>query len=440
MLGKNKSLSQAETRRTARQQCKNELLRAIEDRTVRCGVIGLGFIGSVLMDALIESGLEAHGYDRHTPAVEHFRNWIAARHQKTTRPFSASTSQAPVLDCDAVFIAVRNPVEAGVVIEEPQQAACRLLRTQLKCPRLIILESTVIPGSTRKFAAALDWARDEGTFIAHAPERLSAGHDREVLRKTPHLIGGLDQESTELGRALLGKLCDTVVPVSSPEVCELSKLLENAFLSVNIGLISEITRIAHSFGIQAQEVCQAAATKPFGYFPFYPGPGVGGHCLPNDLALLADVAISRGWNPELLSAAMTVNDRAPKLVVDRLQHLLEKRGLSLTGAAVLLVGVGFKPGSSDTAMSPAFGIARALRERASEPFFTDSGVFDFTVDGVPVPAIRAPDLFHRKFTATVILAGDPQLKTEDIRATSGLVLDTMGRRQKTKDALGLEML
>ena len=410
-------------------QAKEDLLRAIESKAVRCGVIGLGFIGSVLMDGLIDAGLEAHGHDRSEHAVHRFNEWIPTRHAKPARRYSASSSAKAVLDCDVVFVAVRNLIENGTLDEEPLESAVRVLQKQTRRPRVIILESTVTPGSTRRFARELGAGPSDGTFVAHAPERLSAGHDSSVLRKTPHLVGGVDGGSTEVAGALLRRICDTVVPVSSPEVSELSKLLENAFLSVNIGLVNEITRLSLSLGIEAQEVCEAAATKPFGYLPFYPGPGVGGHCLPNDLWLLANTARSYGWNPELLDGAITVNDHAPCLIVDRLGQLLKEKGRELRGATILLVGVGFKPGSADTTLSPALTIVRALRDRGAAPCFLDSRVPHFEVDGIPVPARTPAEITKGAFSAVTILSGDDQLKPKTLAGVAEVLLDASGRRK-----------
>ncbi len=407
-----------------RNDAKTHLLTAIERKSAQCGVIGLGFIGSILMDALIEGGFPAHGFDRSQPAVQRFKNSTQAH-----RAASVSQTALEILDCDVIFIAIRIIIRDGVPDEEPLNAAVRLLSSQTRRPRLIILESTVSPGTTRRVAAQLGAVDDPETFIVHAPERLSAGHDLTVFRKVPHLVGGLDEHSTELGVEALAQLCDTVIPVSSPEVSELSKLLENGFVTVNIALINEVTRIAHSHNVNALDVCLAAATKPFGYMPFYPGPGVGGHCLPNDLALLSQSALRKGWTPELLTGAIQVNDRASEVTICRLDHLLSTHGLSLTGASILLVGVGFKPGSGDTAQSPAYGIARSLRRSGAEPVFIDAAVQDFAVDDIAVQSCSTEDLAARRFTAAVILSGDTRLSAAELLQSSDLVLDTMTRSQ-----------
>jgi UDP-N-acetyl-D-glucosamine dehydrogenase len=249
-----------------------------------------------------------------------------------------------------------------------------------------------------------------------------------VLRRIPHLVGGLTEVATEAGARFLGTLCDQVVPVSAPEVSELSKLLENAFLSTGIALVTEVTRIAHSVGIPAAEVCQAAATKSSGYFPFYPGPGVGGHCLPNDLELLASAGRARGLNTPLLEAVAATNGGAPRVVVNRLQTILRAAGQDLNGARVLLVGVGFKLGSSDTTASPAADIVRLLRHHGASPVFTDSTVFQFAVDTQAVDRVDAGELRGQHFDACIVLSGDRALSGATVASAAACVLDAGGGR------------
>ena len=423
-----------------RRQSRDELLRNIGAGAVRCGVIGLGFIGSILMNALIEARLSANGYDRMPVAVDRFRRNRAALPHAGPESYTCGDDPIILRDCNIIFVAVRNLVTGTVIDDEPLQSAARLIKRHSLRPCLVILESTVSPGTTRRFAAALGACEDNGLFVAHAPERLSAGQDHRALRATPHLVAGIDSDATELAAAMLSKVCNTVIPVSTPEVSELSKLLENAFLSVNIALTSEVTRLCLSLGVRAQEVCRAASTKPYGFMPFYPGPGVGGHCLPNDLYMFAEAARCRGWEPELLAGTIAVNNRAPRLVVERLERSLSETGIHLKDAEVLIAGVGFKPGSPDTTLSPAIEVVRVLRERGASVAYVDSLNPGFIVDGVPVSETAASNVAERKFTAGILLSGEQTLSDAALLKCCGLVLDAGGSRTHQPVASAIETL
>jgi len=428
------------------------LARCIHDRSARCAVVGLGFIGTTLMDALAAAGFEAHGYDRLPGVVERFRTHASRRGLAGARPFSARSDPSALSGASIVIVAVRAIVGAdGTADLEPLSSAADAIRAYPHPERLLILTSTVPPGTTRRFAT--DWLRrstGDGTFVAHAPERLSVGHDWKNLKVIPHLVGGLDPASTRLAKGFLSCLCERVATVSAPEVSELSKLLENAFITVGVGLTGEIMKIANGLGISASEVCEAAATKTLGYYPFLPGPGVGGHCLPNDIRMLRAVATRLGWEAPLLAGASRVTAEQPRWIVDRLESLLAGAGglpssagpgppedstrpaagrapSPLRECRVLLVGVGFKIGTSDTTETPAREIVRTLRSRGAQPVYLDSQVPAFEVDGEEVTRIDARDLTDGSFPAGIVLAGDRSLEASLLRGAVRVLLDASGR-------------
>ncbi len=413
----------AEATYDARARAAERLAARLHGGECRCGVIGLGFIGSTVMDALVACGIEAHGVDRDRAAVDRYR---ATRSQGASgpRPRSVGTDPAVLNGTDAVFVAVRLPVSAsGEVDLEALLDVASTLRA-IPGERLVLLESTVPPGTTRRFAGWLGERAD--CFVAHSPERLAVGHDWQMLKRIPHLVAGVDEHATRPAETLLRRICDTVVPVSAPEVSELSKLLENAFLSVGIALVGEVARLAHELGVSAREVSDAAATKPFGYYAFHPGPGVGGHCLPNDLRMLGDVARATGKRSPLLDAAIAANAEHSARVVDRLDAVLRSNGAKLDAARVLLVGLGFKPGSADTTATPARDVVRLLRARGAETMYVDSRIDSFEVDSVPVPRIVTDELATSRITAVLVLAGDPELSEQQLLAPSAIVLDAGG--------------
>ena len=248
-------------------------------------------------------------------------------------------------DAEVFVVAVRVLTKPGIAPNlEPLRSAAKLLLDMNLNGRLILVESTLPGGTTRRLAREwLGLDETSPTFVAHSPERLSAGESWRELRALPHLVGGIDPLSTDLAAEAMGNVVKRIIPVSAPEVSELSKLLENAFMTVNISLVSEITKLAKCLGVTGTEICSAAATKPSGYLPFFPGPGIGGHCLPNDLDILRHTFHTFGESAPILDAAAIELDAMPSLVVNRLVDLLSGK---LKGADVLLVGVGFKPWTS----------------------------------------------------------------------------------------------
>jgi UDP-N-acetyl-D-glucosamine dehydrogenase len=409
-----------------REWAAQQIMCRMDARRAVCGVIGLGFIGSTLMDAIVNAGYQVHGSDRSDEAVNRFRGWMEERNPDAGGRWSAGCDTAALSEAEVVMVAVRTPPRGDGSVElEPLEAVTGILRPHRLEPRLILLESTVPCGTTRCFAASLR-ARP-GIFVAHSPERLSVGHDRRVLRSVPHLVGGIDADAGRVGAHFLRMLCDRVVAVSSPEVSELSKLVENAFLTMGIALSNEVTQIAHMMGVAAEEVCAAAATKPFGYYPFYPGPGLGGHCLGNDLEILISTSKRLGVPSALMNAVAAAATNGPVLVLRRLEGLLRERGLELQNRRILLVGVGFKPGTSDTTESPAREVVRLLRDRGADVWYLDSLVREFAVDGQAIKRMQAGEAANANFTATLILAGDCTAPVDRLVASSELVLDARGK-------------
>lgn len=413
-----------------RAEAAASLRRRIEERDLRCCVVGLGFVGSILVGALRSAGFEVVGHDLSDTAVERLR----ASHTHVR----ASTDPAIADGADALIVAV--PLSAAEVTgpDDLVRVVGPLLE-RLADQRLVVLEATVPVGTTRAVAATS--RAPETTFVVHVPERVQAGDDADATRGIPHLVGGIDPCSSELGRALLETYCERAVVVSRPEVSELSKLLENTFRAVGIALVSELTRIAHAFGVPASEVTAAAATKPFGYFPFHPGPGIGGYCLPNDLGLLRLSAAATGLESPFLDAAHDVIESMPQVVVDRLGDLLQELGRGLDGATVLLVGTGFKVGSSEQKETPARPLAARLQAQGARVSFLDSANETFAVGAVALPRVSRDDLERgTTFDAAVVLAGDPDLPVRLLRAAVGVVIDAGGGRMSPDGVEGMTPL
>ena len=401
---------------------------AIHSRGVSVVVIGLGYIGSTAMQSLIEGGFEAHGYDRDSGAVERFR--AVGEQIAPGGRWSVGSDESVLANADVVIVAVRALVKLDWSVDlEPLRSVARALLHHPRDPRLVVILSTLPPTTTRRFATEwLSVGPDSGLFVAHAPERLQAGNTRWTFRNTPHLVAGMDPPATALAAALIGTFCDQVVPASAPEVTELSKLVENAFMAVGISFIGEVSRLSHALGLSAEEVARAAATKPFGYFGFLPGPGIGGHCIPNDLQILRRVIRDTGLDAPLLDGASATSLDMPRLVVDHLGSLLAERGGALAGSRVLLVGVGFKIGSPDTTDTPARDVVRCLRQQDAVPYYLDEGVPRFLVDGEEVPRVPAAALAVERFEGGLVHSGDWVATGAMLRSSVRVLLDAGGGR------------
>ena len=406
---------------TRRSAAEAVLRRRIEERTARCGVVGLGFIGATLLNAVAAAGFPACGVDRSAAVVDRFG-------ADGGDAIAVSDDVAALAEADVVVVAVRvAPLPGGGMDLEPLDAVASELAGLPDRPRLIVLVTTAPPGTTRAFADRVGHA--EHAFVAHAPERLQVDDAVWTVDRLPHVVGGLDDASTELGARFVSAFAASVHPVSSPEVAELAKLLENSFNAVGIALIGELTRLAHALGIEMAEVSAAAATKPFGYRAFHPGPGVGGHCIPNDLQMLREAGRTAGTPTPVLDAAGGVTRSMPADTVDRLAEILAGRGRELAGAEVLLVGLGFKIGTADTTETPARDVARELRRRGAVPLGVDSRCDGLVVDGAPLGRVDHRTLGQgRGYDAAIVLAGDPGVAASALGRSAAIVLDAGGGR------------
>jgi UDP-N-acetyl-D-glucosamine dehydrogenase len=290
-----------------------------------------------------------------------------------------------------------------------------------------VLESTTYPGTTReRLVPILEGSgMSAGTdfHVAFSPERIDPGRTDHTVRTTPKIVGGIDPASTERAVALYSRICDEVVVVSTPEAAELAKLLENIFRSVNIALVNELSQLCDRLGIDVWEVIDAAATKPFGFMRFDPGPGMGGHCLPVDPFYLAFKAREADFYPEFVELAGKVNQTQPAFCVERIERALNDVGKPVRGANIVLLGVSYKAGIGDTRESPALKIVQMLRERGGLVSYHDPHVPELPqleLGSVALdPALAAADL-------AAIVTAHPQLDYPAVVAAAALVVDFRG--------------
>jgi UDP-N-acetyl-D-glucosamine dehydrogenase len=361
------------------------LLEAIAARTARVGVIGLGYVGLPLVLLFEDAGFPVLGFDvdtRKTDMLNRGETYI--RHigsDRIAKAFAneqvlATTDFERLRECDAIVICVPTPLGTH---REPDLKYIRITAEQialrLRPGQLVVLESTTYPGTTREEllprfeARGLACGRD--FFLGFSPEREDPGNERFNTKNIPKVVGGMDAASLRAAVELYGSIIDRVVPVSSPEVAESAKLLENIFRAVNIALVNEMKVVFERMGIDVWEVIEAAKTKPFGFMPFYPGPGLGGHCIPLDPFYLTWKAAEYGTWARFIELAGEINTSMPRYVVDRTVEAINKHGKSIVGASVLVMGLSYKPDIDDDRESPSFELIELLQERGANVAYCD---------------------------------------------------------------------
>jgi UDP-N-acetyl-D-glucosamine dehydrogenase len=399
------------------------------------GIIGLGYVGLPLAVAFAQEGCDVVAVDldqRKIEAIEAGESYIEDVPSELLREYKdsihASTRYARLAKADAVLICVPTPLTRN---REPDLGplvdSTRGLAEVLQSDQLVVLESTTYPGTTRERVAPL--LEESGLIagrdfhLAFSPERVDPGRTDFTLRNTPKVLGGLTDACVERAEAIYGLVCDNLVRVSSPEAAELTKLLENIFRSVNIALVNELAMLTDRMGIDIWEVVDAAATKPYGFMRFEPGPGMGGHCLPVDPFYLAWRAREFDIATEFIELAGKVNQQMPYHCVEKAQRALNDAGLSVKGARIAVLGVSYKPGVGDIRESPALKIIALLKELGADVRYHDPHVPDlqeFAISSTPLEEVLSDaDL-------TLIVTAHPSVDHDVIAQRGGLIVDLRG--------------
>ncbi len=327
---------------------------------MKIAIIGQGYVGRSIASAAVGAGHSVVGFDTDASVLSSL---------KITGDFQGTTDPSLIGPADVVVIAVPTPLDK---VRKPDlsavTAACKTIIENVKKPVLVINESTSYPGTLRnEIAAVIESACGLGHMYAASPERVDPGNEKWVQKNTPRLLAGLTPEATALARKFYSSFCDQIVEVSSPEVAEAAKLFENTFRQVNIALVNEFAQISDALDIPTQEVLDAAATKPFGFMSFKPGPGVGGHCIPVDPSYLAHVAEGAGVPATFIRYANEVNLAMPAYVASRVAGDVG----SLKGKKVVVVGVAYKSNVKDTREAPAALVIRELQKLGAEVSWHD---------------------------------------------------------------------
>ena len=422
------------------------LAAKIADKSALVSVIGLGYVGLPLAVGFARAGYHVIGLDvdeQRITALNEGRTYLQDVEGRDVMAavqagrLSASDDYDLLSEADAIFICVPTPFDA---MKAPDLAyieqAARGIATRLKPGQLIILQSTTYPGTTEEFVLPIleesGLKAGEGFYLAFSPERINPGDRQYSVENTPKVVGGVTSHCTELGRLLLVQLFSHVHVVSSPRTAEMSKLLENIFRSVNIALVNELALLSERMGIDIWEVIEAAKTKPFGFMPFYPGPGVGGHCIPVDPYYLSWKAREYDFYTKFIELAAEVNQTMPYHVVDLVAQALSQTGKPLDGAQVLVLGVAFKRDTDDARNSPAERIIELLLKRGAQASYSDPFVPRYRVGrDVFYPTERwfeSVDLTDEALAAAdcvIIIAGHEAVDYVQVVQQATLIVDTV---------------
>jgi UDP-N-acetyl-D-glucosamine dehydrogenase len=415
------------------------LIRMTQD--ARVAVIGLGYVGLPLAIAFTEAGLEVEGLDaslarvaelneRHSPIDDVSDGRLAAALEARFR--IVGLEDARVGDADAVFVCVPTPItgtkdpDLGSVL-----AAAAVIRDSLRAGQLVVLQSTTFPGTTNgPFRAVLEengLVAGRDFDLAFAPERVNPGDPASASRDVPRLVGGLTPTATKRAAALLRHVNDRVVELSSPDAAEMAKLLENTFRNVNIAFVNNLALLAERMGLDIWEVIDAAATKPFGFMRFTPGPGVGGHCIPVDPYYLSWRAREFDFTDRFIELAGDINLAMPRHVVELAAEALNDRGLALKGAKVGVLGVAFKPDVHDDRNSPAAAVLAGLAGRGADIRFHDPHVTRFSDEDGVVRESTGLDPLLDWADVIVIVTAHRAIDWDRVFDRASLIVDTVNR-------------
>jgi UDP-N-acetyl-D-glucosamine dehydrogenase len=422
------------------------LIARVKARTATVGVIGLGYVGLPLVCRFADSGFRTIGFDIDPAKVEKLgkgQSYIATVPEKSVAAalksgFKPTTDYSLAAKADALIICVPTPLTRT---REPDLkfivSTMESLLPHLRPGQLLSLESTSYPGTTdeeiRTRTEAKGLRTGEDFFIVFSPEREDPGNEKFSTRNIPKICGGATPACLEVGVALYSQAIDQVVPVSSTRVAEMAKLLENIHRAVNIGLVNEMKVIADKMGIDIHEVIRAAATKPFGFVPYYPGPGLGGHCIPIDPFYLTWKAREYGVNTRFIELAGEVNRAMPEWVVNKIAAALNEGGKAIKGSRILVLGIAYKKNVDDVRESPAAEIMELLRERGAQIGYADPHVPSFPKMREHKFDLKSEPLTPENLSKQdcVVLVSDHDAFDYDaIARHSRLLVDTRGRYPK----------
>ncbi len=431
-----------------------KLKEKILNREARIAIIGLGYVGLPLALTFAKKGFRVYGMDVDEDRVLKLGKGISyildtpsseIKEAISGRKFAVTNDFTSIKEVDAVIICVPTPLYKT---KEPDVsyivAAVKNIKKYMKKGQIIVLESTTYPGTTEEVMLPVlesDGMKEGKDFyLAFSPERIDPGNPNYDTKNTPKIIGGISEKSTEIAKILYEQAIDKVVPVSSAKVAEMVKLLENTFRIVNIGMVNEIMLMCDSLGINVWEVIDAAKTKPYGFMPFYPGPGVGGHCIPIDPIYLSWKARMNGFEARFIDLASQVNSEMPHYVISKVMEGLNERRKPLKGSKILLVGVAYKKDVKDLRESPALEIIDILKKRGAVISYYDPHLPYLKIDGINMKNVPFDKKSFAAADCVVIVTDHSNVNYKFIAENSGLIVDTRNVMKNIKSRANIVRL
>ena len=427
-----------------RHKAQLDLKQKIKDRTAIVGVIGLGYVGLPLAVEYGNSGFEVIGLDiSHSKCKtinsgrsdiddvpdEEIKKLVEGKKLWATSDF------AYLKQCDCISICVPTPLnktkdpDVSFILEAVGQ-----VRKHLRPGQLVVLESTTYPGTTEELILpkleSTGYEAGADFFLVFSPERVDPGNQTFKVKNTPKIVGGITKICTQMGKLFYEQVIQEVQPVSSSRAAEMVKLLENTFRSVNIGLVNEVALMCDRLGLDVWEIIEAASTKPFGFMPFYPGPGLGGHCIPIDPHYLSWKLKALNYYARFIELAGDINSHMPEYVVERISLLLNQHNKSIKGSKILVLGVAYKRDIKDVRESPALDVLKLLANRGAEVFYNDPFVPILKLDDLDEKSVKLTTKLLRGCDCTVIVTDHSSYDYRWIVANSKLIMDT---RNATRD-------
>lgn len=437
--------------RGGRQGRKVNSFRLLEEKiakkTAKICVIGLGYVGLPLAVAFAGKGYTVAGLDNNKSRVNRlkkgeqyildidFKEVLSLIRKKV---FSPTTNRKILESSDIIIICVPTPLRKVKIPDISYVVnAAKTIKGHLRRNQLIILESTSYPTTTREVVLPIlkksGLKEEKDFFLCFSPERVNPGDKKFPFTKIPKIVGGLSDKSSKLAKSLYSRIINAVFIVSGPEVAESSKLLENTFRLVNIALVNEFTMVAEKLGINMWEVVEAAKTKPFGFMPFYPGPGIGGHCIPADPLYLSWKSKKLGFKTKMIDLAAYMDHYMPKYTVGRIVKLLKHRGLAISKAKVLILGVTYKKDVKDLRESPALDIIEELKKRKVKVGYYDPLIPRLKIGNINLKSVSLTRAQLKKYDCLVIVTDHSKVNYEFLRRNSKLLFDTRNVYKKNYD-------